>query len=295
MKVISRRDMLALSVAGFGAMALAGMTGAPAHAAGASKRIVTLGGDITEIVYALGQGGQIAGRDATSTYPPEVEKLPDVGYFRQLGAEGVLSLRPGLILASASAGPPEVIQQLRSAGVEIVQLAEGHSEASLLSKVKRIAEALGVPAQGEALAARLEGEMKAAKQAVAVMPGRPRVLFIINAGSGAPMAAGRETAADALITLAGAENVFSDQTGYKAISLEAAAAAAPQAIALMDQTLASIGGVDGVATHPALRLTPAAKTKRIFARPGSYLLSFGPRLPEAIVDFARAVRQEGSL
>jgi iron complex transport system substrate-binding protein len=265
----------------------------PLRAAGAKKRIVTLGGDITEIVYALGQGAQIAGRDATSTYPPDVEKLPDVGYFRQLGAEGVLSLRPDLILASASAGPPEVLQQLRSAGVQIVQLPEGHSEAALLDKVKRIAEALDVPAQGDALAARLDGELKTAKQSVASMPGRPRVLFIINAGSGAPMAAGRETAADALIKLAGGENVFSSHNGYKAISLEAAAAAAPQAIALMDQTLAAMGGVDAVAAHPALRLTPAAKAKRIFARPGSYLLSFGPRLPEAIVDFARAIREEG--
>jgi iron complex transport system substrate-binding protein len=276
-------------------MASARMMLGPARAAGTGKRIVTLGGDITEIVYELGRGTQIAGRDATSTFPPDVEKLPNVGYFRQLGAEGVLSLRPGLILASASAGPPEVIQQLRSAGVEIVQLADGHSEAGLLDKVKRIATALDVAAEGEALAARLEREMKTAKQAVASMSGRPRVLFIINAGSGAPMAAGRETAADALIALAGAENVFSDHTGYKAISLEAAAAAAPEAIALMDQTLASMGGVDAVAAHPALRLTPAAKAKRIFARPGSYLLSFGPRLPEAMVDFARAVREKAGL
>ena len=62
------------------------------------KRIVTLGSDITEIVYTLGEGQRIVGRDSTSVYPPDVEKIADVGYFRQLGAEGVLSLKPDLII-----------------------------------------------------------------------------------------------------------------------------------------------------------------------------------------------------
>ena len=104
------------------------------------------------------------------------------------------------------------------------------------------------------------------------------------------MAAGRDTAADALIELAARSNVFASHKGYKAISLEAAAASGPQAIAMMEHTLKSLGGVSGVAEHPALRLTPTAKHKRIIARDGSFLLSFGPRLPLAIVDFARAIR-----
>jgi iron complex transport system substrate-binding protein len=59
---------------------------------------------------------------------------------------------------------------------------------------------------------------------------------------------------------------------------------------MMAHTLQSMGGPDSVADHPALRLTPAARAKRIVARDGSYLLSFGPRLPQAIVDFAHAIR-----
>lgn len=136
----------------------------------------------------------------------------------------------------------------------------------------------------------LGGKLEKVQAEVGQLDGRPRVLFIINAGGGAPMAAGRETAADALIRLAGGENVFTEHTGYKAISSEAAAAAAPEAIAMMEQTLGAMGGVEGVAGHPALSLTPAAKSKRIVAREGSYLLSFGPRLPEVVTDFARAIR-----
>jgi iron complex transport system substrate-binding protein len=255
-----------------------------------ARRIVTLGGDITEIVYSLGEGQRLVARDTTSTFPPQAKALPDVGYFRQLGAEGVLSLKPDLIIAAASAGPPEVFEQIASTGVAIVRLADGHSGEGLIEKVKRISTALGVVEKGADLAAKLTQDLAEAKTAVASLSGRPKVLFIVNAGGGSPMAAGRDTAADALIELAAADNVFSSHKGYKAISLEAAAAAGPDAIAMMDHTLTAMGGVSGVSGHPALRLTPAARSKRIVAREGSFLLGFGPRLPKAILDFARAIR-----
>jgi iron complex transport system substrate-binding protein len=260
-----------------------------------ATRVVSLGGDITEIICALGEGSRLAGRDSTSNFPREAKALPDVGYLRQLGAEGVLSLRPDLIIAGASAGPPEVLKQIASTGIRIVRLPEAHSAEGLIEKVRLIAEALGDGEGGTKLIAELKDDIAKAKATVSEMAGHPRVLFIINAGNGAPMAAGRDTAADALIALAGGENVFSSYAGYKPISLEAAAAASPEAIALMEQTLTSMGGVEAIANHAALRLTPAAKARRIFGRDGSYLLSFGPRLPQAIIDFAQLIRQKGTL
>ena len=259
-----------------------------------AKRVIALGGDITEIVYALGEGGRLGGRDATSTFPEQAKALPDVGYFRQLGAEGVLSLKPDLILAASSAGPPEVLKQIASTGVRIVRLPEAHSPEGLVKKVTMVAGALGVPEKGAKLASQLTAEIDEAKATIAALPGHPRVLFIMNAGNGTPMAGGKDTAADALIALSGGKNVFTSYSGYKPISLEAAAAAAPEAIGMMEQTLAAMGGVEKVAIHPALRLTPAAKAKRIFGRDGSYLLGFGPRLPQAILDFARAIRGEAA-
>lgn len=260
-----------------------------------AKRVITLGGDITEIVYALGAGDRIVGRDRTSTFPAEVNALADAGYFRQLNAEGLLSLQPDLIIASATAGPPEVLQQISATGVSLLQLKDEHSLDSLLEKVREVAKALDLAEKGEELAARLDKEIDTAKATVASLPGKPKVLFIISSGGGAPMAAGLDTSADEMIRLAGGENVFATHEGYKAISLEAAIAAEPEAIAMMEHTLQGMGGVAGVANHPALRFTPAAKEGRIFGREGSYLLSFGPRLPEAIVDFARAIRGEKTL
>ncbi|WP_210191683.1 MULTISPECIES: ABC transporter substrate-binding protein [Rhodomicrobium] len=273
---------------------LALLATAPARAEDGPKRVVALGSEITEIVDALGETKRLVGRDSTSLYPPEVTALPDVGYVRQLGAEGVLSLRPDLILASATAGPPEVLAQIRSAGVPIVQLSEAFTLDSLLKKVADIAKALQVEARGAELSEKLRRDTQEAEAAVAKMEGHPKVLFIIAAAGGAPMAAGRQTGADAMIALAGGENVFAEHTGYKAVSLEAAAAAAPDAIAMMAHTLDNMGGATGVATNPALKLTPAAKTRRIVAREGGYLLAFGPRLPQAITDFAKAIRSEAA-
>ncbi|MBC8653116.1 ABC transporter substrate-binding protein, partial [Providencia vermicola] len=71
----------------------------------ATERIVTLGGDVTEIVYALGAEQQLVARDSTSLHPEQATKLPDVGYMRMLNAEGVLSMRPTLVLASELAKP----------------------------------------------------------------------------------------------------------------------------------------------------------------------------------------------
>lgn len=256
------------------------------------KRVIALGGDVTEIVYALGEGSRLVARDLTSTFPPESAALPSVGYFRQLGAEGVLSLKPDLIIAASASGPPDALKQIAAAGVKIVTMPEDFSPEGLLRKVALIGETLGVADKGKSLAAKLAADLDKANATVTAMPGRPKVLFVIAASGGAPMAAGTHTAADALLRLAGADNVFSAHSGYKAVSLEAAAAAVPEAIGMMTSTLDNIGGIDGVAQHPALRLTPAAKARRIVALDGNYLLNFGPRLPQALAEFAGAIRGE---
>ncbi len=71
----------------------------------ATQRIVTIGGDVSEITYALGVGDLIVGRDSTSLNPKALKALPDVGYIRLLNAEGILALKPTLILSSQRAEP----------------------------------------------------------------------------------------------------------------------------------------------------------------------------------------------
>ena len=88
----------------------------PAFAQG-EARILSIGGSVTEIVHALDQGHRLIARDTTSTFPPEVTDLPDVGYARALSPEGVLSVNPSHILAIDDAGPPETIEVLKASGI----------------------------------------------------------------------------------------------------------------------------------------------------------------------------------
>ena len=126
-------------------------TGDAEEMANDSSRIVTLGGTITEIVFALGVGERVVGVDASSSFPEAVNQLPKAAYHRRLSAEGVLSLRPTLIIATTEAGPPEAIQQLKSAGVTVLVLPHEPTVENAIAKIERIAAALNVQARGTAL------------------------------------------------------------------------------------------------------------------------------------------------
>lgn len=261
----------------------------------ARLRIVTLGGDLTEIAFALGRGTDLVGRDTTSTYPEAALALPDAGYVRTLGAEGILSLRPDLVIASVDAGPPAAIAQIEAAGVEVLVAPAGYSLAGLTARLDAIGRRLREVDRATALADAIALRMAGIDRALADVGERPRVLFLLNAGDGAPLAAGSHTAADAMIALVRAENVFAAQAGYRPLSLEAAVATAPQAILTMDHALAAMGGKEGLMRHAALRLTPAAREGRIIARDGLYLLGFGPRLADARADLASTLHEGLSL
>ena len=77
-------------------------------------RVLSIGGSVTEIIYALGEQDRLIARDTTSSYPAEAKNLPDVGYMRALSPEGILSVDPQLIIAEDGSGPPETIAVMRA-------------------------------------------------------------------------------------------------------------------------------------------------------------------------------------
>ncbi|WP_109123631.1 ABC transporter substrate-binding protein [Dyella sp. C11] len=258
-----------------------------ARAADASLRVVALGGDITEIVYALDAQDTLVGVDSTSLWPQAATHLPDVGYVRQLAAEGILSLRPQLILATHDAGPATVMTQLRDTGMRIEMMPVTRTPQAVVAKVKQVGDALDRKPAAAALAAKIDGQYASLSKAVAAMPKHPRVMFLMSAGDGSPKAAGRDTAADAAITLAGGANVGGDFSGYKAVSPEAMAALAPDVIVLMHEREAELGGIDGVLKLPGVAMTPAGRARRIVFVDGQALLGFGPRNAEHELELQR--------
>lgn len=248
-----------------------------------AQRIVSVNGSLTEIVYRLEAQDQLVGVDTTSQYPAAAMQLPQVGYQRQLSAEGILSLQPDVVLATSEAGPPTVLEQIQAAGVELVSVPVDYSTEGVLAKIQAVAATTGKQEAGEQLAQNVANEMSQLQAQLDPEAAKPGVVFLLSMGNGSPMAAGRDTAANAMIELAGGENVFaSHYSGYKPVSAEAMIAAQPDILLMSQDALQGLGGVAGAVELPGVALTPAGKQQRIVTLDGLHLLGFSPRLPDAL-------------
>lgn len=258
-----------------------------------ASRIVAVGGSVTEVIYALGGEKNLVATDSTSLYPAAARDTPKVGYMRQLSAEGVLSLRPSVVITTTAAGPEAALRQIADAGVAVLVLSDDYSFDAVVAKIEGIGRALGLDKAAAELVTKVRADMADVTARIAQSKTRPRALSFLTFGQGgAPQAAGRMTAADGIIRLAGGVNVFDAWSGYKPMTPEATVAAAPEVIMLGTQTIETIGGVDKILADPALALTPAAKQRRVASADALMLLGFGPRTPEAVRIVARVFHPE---
>ena len=266
------------------------MAVAPTQAAQA-RRLVSVGGALTEIVFALQANADLVGVDTTSLYPESAQKLPSVGYARSLSAEGVLALAPTHVIATEDAGPATVLRQLSAAGIAVTVLAANHRFEGLLERVRRVGELTGRVAEATAMQhalqqdwARVQAQIKAPAQAqVAERKTRPvRVLFVLAHAPQQVLVAGTQTSAQAMLDYVGAINAISGFTGYKPLTPEAVIAAQPDIVLLTEQGLQAAGGVDGILKLPGLAQTAAGRKRRCIALEAMFLLGFGPRLPMAL-------------
>jgi iron complex transport system substrate-binding protein len=280
----------AASLALFAAVVESSADSVPDRAAASAhydaSRIISVGGAVTEILYALGMQQNIVAVDTTSLYPPDaLKQKPNVGYMRQLSPEGLLGLWPTLVLAIEGSGPKEAIDVLQQTKVPFVLVPDKYTGDGIIDKVRAIAHDVGVAGRGECLAGKVRDDL-AAFAGIREKIQRPvKVAFVLSLANGRPMLSGRGTAADGIINLAGGANVFNDFEGYKLVNDEAIVAAKPEAIVVMDR-----GGhaltAETVFSQPALAMTPAAESKSLIAMDGAYLLGFGPRAARAARDLA---------
>nr|WP_315845116.1 hemin ABC transporter substrate-binding protein [uncultured Achromobacter sp.] len=266
------------------AIALGWVVAAAVHAAEPS-RVVTLGGSVTEIVYGLGQGDRLVGDDLSSLYPEAATKLPRVGYYRAVPVEGVLSLKPDLVLASEQAGPPDALKRLAGVGVRVVTVSDAPSVDSLKARIRSVADALGVAPAGERMVDEVTRELARAEALPAT---QARALLLINR-TGSPQGAGRDTAANEVMHLAGLVNVLHDQQGYKPLSAEAVGALAPDLIVVTQASLDAGGGMEAFLRLPGIASTQAAAKRRVVVMDDLLILGMGPRLPLALTQLKKEV------
>lgn len=255
-------------------------------------RIVALTGPIAEVVFSLGLGDHMVGRDVATTFP-EAEHLPVVTNAHAVSAEGVLSLRPSLVLGDGFSGPPEALAAIRDAGVPVVIVPEAWTLDEMWPRMVAIAAALGVPEAGETLIARTRAELtatgSAADQDSAIAP---VVAFLYLRGpAGVYLLGGDGSGADALVEAVGAIDAGS-RAGlgpFTPLTSEALVKAAPDVLLLMTRGLESVGGLDGLLALPGVAQTPAGKARRVVAVEDGLLLNFGPRTPAVLAFLADAI------
>jgi iron complex transport system substrate-binding protein len=268
---------------------------AAAPAAGVSDntaRIVSIGGAVTEILYALGAEQRIVAVDSTSLYPERaLKEKPNVGYMRALSPEGVLGLNPSLILATEGSGPKEAIAVLKAASVPYLTVPEHFTGPGIVEKIGVVSTAVGASARGACLASAVQADLDALAHLRTRIEKPVRVLFLLSFMNQRPMVAGRATAADGVIALAGAANAMTAYEGYRLVNDEAIIAAKPDAVLVMQRDAHRLDA-DTVFRHPAFALTPAAQRRRFFSMDGLYLLGFGPRTALAARDLASALYPE---
>ena len=253
---------------------------------GDTSRIVSVGGAITEILYALGLQDRIVGIDTTSLYPPQaLGEKQNVGYMRQLSAEGVIGLNPQLILAIDGSGPKETLEVLDSAKIPFVSFPETHTEQGIIDKIKLVAHAMDADTRGACLANAVSTDLIELKTLRDNVRKPARVMFVMSFLNGRAMVAGQKTAANEIIRMAGGINAVDGFDGYKPVNDEAIVAAKPDVILTMQRGKDSLDA-QTVFTNPSFALTPAAAKKSFVAMDGLYLLGFGPRTAAAARDLA---------
>lgn len=257
-------------------------------------RIIALNGNITELVFALGLGERVVGRDISTTFD-EAAELPLVTRAHDVSAESVLSLRPTIVLADTDTGPPEALEQIRNVGVPVVVFDAPTGIDDISDRIRSVAEALGVRNTGVELARTTEAQIEQAADRVDDEGPPSRIAFLYMRGqAGVYLLGGEGSGMDSMIDALGATDAGTElglDRPFTPITSEALVRAAPDVILMTTTGLESVGGIDGLAAIPGIAQTPAGRDRRVITVEDGLLYSFGTRTPEAIAQIAAGLEQ----
>lgn len=272
--------LVLLIVLGMAACGRSGNEKSPEHAEAPhdNSRVVCVSKQLNEIIYAIGAQNHLVGRDLTSVFPPEIKKLPSVGYHRLLSAEGIISLHPSVLFHDGNVAPAAVMTQLAKVGIPLREFPDAHTIDETKSLIRMLATELGVPGRADSVCARLDADMKRAETERAAYTDHPRVI-VVHYGQQMNnyLVVGRQSTASQMIEWAGGTNVIGVDRGMRPLSPELIAQAQPDVILATDFGFDKAGGVENFKRLPGIALTPAAKSGRIYRVEEHDLIYLGPR------------------
>ena len=249
-----------------------------------TSRIVSLNGDLTETIFALGAGDRVVGRDLTTTFPPEAEALPDVGLGRNLNPEAVIGLEPTLVIGDTQIEPASAINQIRAAGIPVVILQSEVTFEGVIRKINNVGEILGLPAEAATLAAQVQGEIDEARALASTATSTPRVAYIYVRGPETLLLFGNGMPTHFLIEDANAVDAAGEVGVLFAenLSAETLVAAAPEVIVTPDEGFEILGGLEAFLALPGVGDTPAGEDGNVLVYDEALMLGMGPRAGQAL-------------
>jgi iron complex transport system substrate-binding protein len=250
------------------------------------SRVVVLANGVAEIMNALNAKSILVGRDISST-EKELKGIPIVTSGHQVMPEKVIELKPDLVIIDASTGPKAALDQIKTAGIKIVETPESWTLSDIPTKVSAVASAIGATAQGDLLNQAFNKEIKTSTIAT-----KPRIAFLYLRGtSSVYLIGGPGSGSDSLIEAIGATDVGAQflPNPFNTMTAESLATLNPDVIIVMTKGLQSVGGISGLLKLPGVAQTQAGKNQAVIDVDDSLLLSYGPRTPSLVTALAKAV------
>lgn len=247
------------------------------------ERIISAGGSITELIFALDLGGDIVAVDISSSYPQDMtDKLPRIGYYRQLSAEGLLSLEPSMLIAAKGAGPEAVLEQVAEAGVTVKLFKQNeYSLDAWQDLVTRISTFFGKKERAHIFIDEKLAAIKASQAQRQYKKDSLNAILLMSAGQRGLMVAGKNTMPDFLFELTDINNVAQDINGYKTITNESLIQSKVDFIIMPAHVIKSSGGKKAICNNPTLLLAFNGDCNLLIMDP-LLALGMGSRIDTAI-------------
>ena len=258
---------------------------------GPAQRVVSLAPSNTEILFAIGAGKQVVGRDQLSDFPEEAKAVTDIGStFDALNTELIVAQKPDLVLA-AEINTPEQVQALENLGLTVYYLNNPTTLEGMYDNLMLVAQMTGHTDEAAKLVESLKARVQAVDEKIAPLSSRFSVFYELDGTDPAkPYTAGKGTFITLLIDRAGGYNIAAELDGYPQMSLEQVVAADPAFILLGDARYGITP--ESIAQRPGWENLSAVRNGNVQPFNDDLVSRPGPRLVDALEELAKTLRPE---
>ena len=257
-----------------------------------AQRIVSLAPSATEMLFAVGAGSQVVGRDHFSDYPQSVTALQDVGGSSgNYSYEAITALHPDLVV-TAAINTADQVKALEKLGLTVYSLANPADFTDLFDQMVTLGKLTGHESEAQSAAAALSQRVDAVKTVIAKATTQPLVFYELDGTDPAkPWTSGPGTFMDKMITLAGGKNIGADlSSSWAQISIEDLLVKNPDLILLGDSSYGV--SVDQVAARTGWEKLTAVQQKHIYVFDDDLVSRAGPRMVDGLEALAKIIHPE---